>query len=150
MTARMAGWWNEEPTTMTAFDGRSVACKGDRWVELKIGGERLETKVTVVESIMGNVDVVLGMDVIKQMGGVTVAEGSVQFGRVMCAIVNEEEDGESLGIVDKDFEAKFNGKEWTVRYMWKEGREPTLKGKVAEYEVRLDQKEREAYDREVD
>ena len=150
MTSRMAGAWREAPTVMMAFDGRSVSCRGEKREILKVGGERIEVNVTVVDSVVGDIDVVLGMDVIKRLGGVTISEGVIRFGRVSCAIVARTEDTERRNIEDKDFDAEFDGKKWTVRYKWKEGKEPNLTGTVGEYKLKLSSENREKYEKEVE
>ena len=154
MTAKMAESWTETSTSMIAFDGRSVSCRGNSNVDLTIGGEKITTTMTVVDKIVGNVDVVLGMDIIKRLGGVTVSDGTIQFGRVSCVIVSagceEERKEEDRVIVDKDFEAKFDGTDWTVRYRWKEGEKPKLKNTIAQYTTKLDREKQESYDKELE
>ena len=44
----------------------------------------------------------------------------------------------------------FDGRAWTVRYRWTEGREPELTGSVAEYKAELTPLNREKYDNEVE
>ncbi|GFO16630.1 Pol polyprotein [Plakobranchus ocellatus] len=56
-------------------------------------------------------------------------------------------DGELM--VDKDFEASFNGSHWTVRYNLKLGTVPTLTNHVALYDHGLNGTKKDAFDQEV-
>ena len=71
---------------MVAFDGRVVKCKGVAEASLNVAGIDLNSLFTVVDHIVGNVDVVLGMDVIEQLGGVLVGGDRVQFGNLSCSV----------------------------------------------------------------
>ncbi|GFO16629.1 cellular nucleic acid-binding protein [Plakobranchus ocellatus] len=55
-------------STLVAFDGRSVKCRGVAAATLAIGNELLESNVTVVDKIVGDVGVVIGMDIIQRLG----------------------------------------------------------------------------------
>ena len=66
---------------------------------------------------MGGIDAVVGMDTISRLGGFKVQEKLVQFG-TMCAIACGEK--RRPDIVDKDFEAYFDGESWEVKYFWTE------------------------------
>ncbi|GFN80840.1 hypothetical protein PoB_000734600 [Plakobranchus ocellatus] len=107
-------------STLVAFDGRSVKCRGVAAVTLAIGNELLESTVTVVDKIVGDVGVVIGMDIIQRLGGVLICRNTGQFGGLACAVdcsfqltdmtgstEPHRTDGERM--VDKDFEASFNG-----------------------------------------
>ena len=54
---------------MSAFHGPEVVCKGSAMVELSVSSVKVRQKVTVVGSIVGDIDVVLGMDTISRLGG---------------------------------------------------------------------------------
>ena len=54
---------------MSAFDGRKVRCGGERPVNLEVGGTPVEVSAVAIEHLVGDLDVVLGMDVIEQLGG---------------------------------------------------------------------------------
>ena len=56
-------------------------------VEMVIAKEKVSADVTVVDYIVGRIDVVLGMDVIEKLGGVTVGGKTLQFGKVACSLV---------------------------------------------------------------
>ena len=134
-------------SVMVAFDGRKVKCKGTATVSVNVGGERMQLLVTVVESVVGGVDMVLGMDVISRLGGVRVREGTVCFGEKVCAVVA---DGRQPDIVDTDFEAYYEGGVWTVRYLWNEKGAPTLRNPVSEYPHKLKDQKKQQYEAEVE
>ena len=53
---------------MSAFDGRKVRCGGERLVNLEVVGTPVEVSAVAIEHLVGDLDVVLGMDVIEQLG----------------------------------------------------------------------------------
>ena len=67
-------------SVIVAFDGREVSCKGSANVELCVYGNHTQVDVAVAEEIIDGISVVLGMDVIKSLGGDTVNECGVRFG----------------------------------------------------------------------
>ena len=71
--------------------------------------------------IIDGIDIIIGMDVINEMGGVTIKEAEVKFGDVHCAVAAHWLN--VCKIEDKDFEANFDGEKWTVK--WK-GEPPVL------------------------
>ena len=83
----------EGASSLVAFDGREVECRGRSRVELKVAGVALSVRVIVADNILSGIDVVMGMDVIVRLGGVTVGEGAVAFGRASCAAVTEPGGG---------------------------------------------------------
>lgn len=144
----VSAWWGEVCTK--AFDGRLVKGKGTTNVELVVDGEKVATKATVVDHLVGSVDVVIGMDVIRKLGGVTVGHSKVEFGEgVACASI-ESSKRQSLTVEDKDFEATFDGQVWTVRYYWKEGRAPSLKNRVSLYNPKMEPEMLAKFEEEVD
>lgn len=145
--------WTGEVHTK-AVDGRTVKCKGTAQVELEIAGEYVEAKAIVVDDMVGTIDVVIGMDIIEKLGGLTVGNKTVQFGRVACAVVDEtstrtmQRPGK-ITIHDKDFEATFEDV-WTVKYHWKNGQAPQLKNRIAMYENKMNDATRESFDGEIE
>ncbi|GFS18868.1 hypothetical protein ElyMa_001533100 [Elysia marginata] len=78
--------WTGE-STMVAFDGHSVRCKGVANVTIKVGDSAVNPRVTVVDNIVGDVDAVIGMDVIQKLGGVSFCGREVWFRGFTCAVV---------------------------------------------------------------
>ena len=68
-------------TSALAFDGREVRCYGHDTVELVIGEMTINASVRVIDTLVGDVDIILGMDVIETLGGVTLGDNKVRFGK---------------------------------------------------------------------
>ena len=81
------------------------------------------------------------MDVISQLGGVTIGDGAVRFGSERLAMVAAK-----VGIDDKDFTERFDGSRWVVSWKWIDG-PSTMKSRIAEYAI--NPKLRIAYEDEV-
>ena len=102
---------------------------------LPTGGEVLVSALVVDVRPLG-FDVILGMNGITALGGVTIADGTVSFGvsrETACAAAMGE-----VSIEERDFCAEYdlsNGF-WTVRWKWADGVEPgVLMNGVSEYAV---------------
>lgn len=147
-----------------AVDGGQVHCKGRATIPVSVGGELLWINCVVALSIFSGVDLILGMDVISKLGGVTVTDKSVSFGALknifyfntpvtsgsLVASVVANTCTNVVEIKDQDFTANFDGKLWTVRWHWKQEQPPKLKNKVACYKsVRLPETE-EKFNDEVE
>lgn len=144
--------WEGEVCTK-AFDGRVVKGKGVTEIEFEVDGQKVVTKSTVVDKLVGDVDLVLGMDVVRSLGGVTVGQSTVQFGRgITCSSVQVKAKDEKAGLVihDKDFEARFDGTFWTVKYFWKDGKAPDLKNRISLYDTGMDTSKVARFEKEVE
>ena len=164
---------------MSAFDGRKVRCGRERPVNLEVGGTPVEVSAVAIKHLVGDLDVVLGMDVIEQLGGVTIRSNGVDFGARQCLMARIEgcravskregpggpqqiedpagalqgDDGEAAEICtieDKDFRAKFDGQGWTVTYLFKGDQGPILTNNVSCYDRDLSSCKKEEFEREVD
>ena len=165
---------------MSAFDGRKVRCGGERPVNLEVVGTPVvEVSAVAIEHLVGDLDVVLGMDVIEQLGGVTVRNNGVDFEAGQCLMARNEgcravseregpggpqqiedpaealqgDDGEAAEIYtfeDKEFRAKFDGQGWTVTYLFKGDQVPILTNNVSCYDRDLSGRKKEEFEREVD
>lgn len=130
--------WNQQ------HDGREVKCNGTSIVRLMVRGMSLTIQAIVINKIVTGVDVVLGMDAIARLGGVTVHRNSVRFGGHQGAAGVQFEKGvtgttgldKSCTIEDQDFSAHFDGEKWTVKGAWK-GEPPILNNRVECYEHTL-------------
>ena len=123
---------------MSAFDGRKVRCGEERPANLEVRGTPVEVSAVAIEHLVGDLDIVLGMDVIEQLEGVMVRNDGLDFGVGRCLMTQNEgyravteregplgpqriedpagalhgDDGEAeeiCTIEDKDFRAKFDG-----------------------------------------
>ena len=154
-TSLVDSW--EGKSRMTAFDGREVECRGISWVDLEVAGRLVGVRAVVVDSIVDGVDVVLGMEVIDQLGGVLVAGSKVQFGGEQCLVAARSvslSDGDGRGgicaIQDKDFNAEFDGEHWTVKWIWRDDQPPKLKNKISCYDRQMSGRKREEFEREIE
>ena len=145
-----------------AFDGTCVKCAGSRLINVLVGDRSLRVDAVVVDGIVGDVDVVLGMDVITELGGVTVGSEGVRFGGLSCAVavasstrVDEAKAcSECPGSVaisrieDRDFVANFDGTNWSVEWKWK-SIAPILTNKIDCYDRCLEGTKKEEFEKEV-
>ena len=99
--------------TVKAVDGRDLKFKGARQVEIKVRGVRVKVEATLMNRIIDGIDVIIGMNVINEKGGVTIKEAEVKFGDVHCTVAAHRLN--VCKIEDKDFEANFDGEKWTVK-----------------------------------
>ena len=150
-------------SSMVAFDGREVPCRGMSLAQVVVRGVPVGVRAIVADKILDGVDLVMGMDAIEQLGGVTVAGGEVTFGKPHCAVSQEpaseggEIDGRESGegnrlceIEDKDFHAEFDGERWTVEWKWKSREPPVLRNRISCYERSLSGEARGGFEREVE
>ena len=47
--------------------------------------------------------------------------------------------GNGLTVSDVDFEARFDGEAWKVKWNWKDGEPPELKNRIAAYDGHMEQ-----------
>ena len=98
--------------------------------QLRLSGQKIKLQCLVIDVLSG-FDLLIGMDAIKRMGGVrTGKSGEIEFQRVKEVAAAGVQ--QKLEINDVDFGSKFD-EAWTVRWKWKDGKEPALENKVAEY-----------------
>lgn len=135
-------------------------------VKIRVGDRELDMQALALPNVVEGSDVLLGMDAIQFLGGVSVnANGKVHFGGcggpkgdyragdddASCHGTRPERTSDrqevSLGalrsdqaeivIDDVDFTAVFDGNEWSVRWKWKNSN-PTLTNHRANYHVKPD------------
>ena len=117
-------------------------------------GQRLaDLDCTVAGSLVLGCDMLLGLDGIEALGGVTVRRGVAMFGHLVgaAAVVDQPQDTVAAGprelkVEGSDFQATFQGGKWTVNWKWK-GDPPVMQTSCGEYGVRL--KDRAAYEEEL-
>ena len=129
------------------LNGASTTCSGEVVINVEIGGLKAEAKCLVAPTLVENVEVIMGMDLISCFGGVFVSsDGAAWFGGSQCA-VGAVRKNKGLEIDDNDFKAVFDGVNWTVEWKWVNG-EPMLTNKCQGYRVPSDCKEQ--YEEEVE
>ena len=112
-------------------------------------------KALVVPQLPGDASLLIGMDVIQKVGGLTlsiIANGQVsaQLGPrkldVAAAVSPPKSITPSMVLEDVDFRAEFNGQVWEVEWKWKKN-PPLLTNQVAQYAIK--DNDRDAYNAEV-
>ena len=147
--ASMAGKLGGEGR-VTAFDGSDVLTSGSCCVGIEVEGRSLTVVGVAVEQLIKGIDVVLGMDVIGQLGGLIIRSGNVQFVDKKCAAAVDVQDKDNIcEIKDKDFVAKFDGTDWTVEFMLKNEMLPSLTNKIPCYDRGLDEETKIEFEKEV-
>ena len=71
--------WKKIRQYVVTVDGSQLPCVGKVTTPLSIDGCAIKVNCLVAESIFGDIDVVVGMDVVKMLGGVLVTGDSVVF-----------------------------------------------------------------------
>lgn len=129
------------------MNGEKVSVQFSWDCEVGVCGSRIELNCLVC-SLLPGFDLLLGMDAIQKMGGVTVtAEGKVRSFDV-CG-VSKSWPVDSLHVSDKDFTADFSNGSWCVSWRWiDQNTTPMLRNGVAQY--RMDESVKEAFSEEVD
>ena len=97
-------------SSVIAFDGSVIQCKRRGGLEITVGEVIITVDAIVVERIVKGVDIVLDLDAITQLGGVTIHNGMIKFGHVQitataCADpISELADANDACIIkDTDF-----------------------------------------------
>ena len=103
------------------MNGSEVQSHGTVVKSMQMGDKLLTIKCLCADLLLG-FDLILGMDVIKKLGGVTVTEiGEISFGEKNFELAYGAKVIESpLRIDNVDFIADFNGKRWIVEWKWKD------------------------------
>lgn len=126
---------------VVAVDGTIVPC-GKGYLDLGVGGRKLSVQCLVLDSMLKEFDLILGMDVIERLGGVAVSGNrGVTFGTAAVVIARSnvvlappDGPGEKImEVEDVDFSARFDGTRWTARWKWVVDKEPRTHGTVACY-----------------
>ncbi|XP_043239685.1 uncharacterized protein LOC122390607 [Amphibalanus amphitrite] len=145
--------WRRSAAEVITVNGQRLQCEGAAEVRLAVPGCRaVEVSALVIRERPLGFAVIVGMDAIRSLGGVTVRSPSdvqfgcelfgssvsdVQFGRrsVACAATGEET---GLRIEKEDFVVTFDPtrRRWVMSWKWAGGRAPgKLGGAVDEYPV---------------
>lgn len=144
---------------VTAFNNVRVKCRGKQRVQLTVRGVRVTVDAIVTENILSGIQVVLGMDVINRLGGVSVVNGVVEFVKKIesCNLVVDSPKQEvtdymnkALVVEDKDFIAEFDGSEWMIKWKWKSTERPILKNKISCYDRGLEGNKQRGFEEEVE
>ena len=143
--------WERCSVRVKTVSGQEMRCVGTGTIVLAVAGVgEVAVAAIVVDVRPLGFDVIMGMNGISALGGVTIAEGAVRFGlrhQVACAGATSDGRAENGGTVselrvdEKDFCAVFDPAHcyWTVEWKWADGIEPgVLTNGVSEYAVARD------------
>ncbi|KAI0990630.1 hypothetical protein GJ496_008572 [Pomphorhynchus laevis] len=114
---------SEEGSSVTSdedFDPILTGCSNDR-NEIKghlINDSTLQTNVIVVARRLLNVDIILGMDAIVQLGGVVIDSSGLRFVKSEIHLENRNDTHSVSSYNYEDFELKFDGQKWIAEYKW--------------------------------
>ena len=133
-----SGEWPRGPwQVVTMLNGEKTECGAEAPVELQVGGVLVRNSCLVTLMLVCGVDVILGMDIVKRLGGVCIGKDSgVSWGGKHCAlgVTSASYEGPKMRIQENDFTAEFDGRQWTVEWKWQNG-EPQLSNMCAQYAV---------------
>ena len=151
---------------VVAVDGSRVRCLGESTVSAVVAGVPVRMDCIVAARLVEGVDVILGMDIINELGGMSVYNGCVEFGCVRREA--EVSTGNSISYrkaqhsarkpisyascvartqavaaEHKDFEIEYDvdRKSWTASWRWIGGVQPdNLSNSTSEYSMPHDVK----------
>ena len=134
VTESVCNPWSGQASDVLTLDGKTLRSNGIGTITLAADNvSPVKAEVLVVNSSLLGFDMLLGMDIIRMLGGVRIAQsGNVIFSRTgphACAAIRIEE---------ADFSAEFNEKTraWTASWKWSSKQPPnSLVNKVPEYPV---------------
>ena len=124
-------------TTLLAVDGRLIHNIGEREVEMMVQGRRIKLKCLIMNELLPGYKVILGMDVIRLLGGITIGCDEISFLNSAAVALSDPR----LHIQDKDFDACFNGEDWEVSWKW-HGESPILLNRTSMYNMSPNVEER--------
>ena len=122
---------------VTMLNGEQTMCCGEVLAEFSVNGIIVTSRCLVAAALVCDADVILGMDVIRYLGGVCIgSQSEVSWGHQHCAVgVISHANDRRIHIDDTDFTASFDGEIWTVEWKWLTD-EPKLKNRGWEYPVK--------------
>ena len=105
------------------FDNKKVKCKANSTVKIQKSKTDLALREVVSDDLIDGVEVIIGMDMIHALRGVTVTSNAVRFGELgegmpaTCLLMVEADDisDENFHITHRKFSAYFDEAIWTVK-----------------------------------
>ena len=64
-------------TTLLAVDGRMIPNVGEKDVKMVVNGQIIQSRCLIMQRVLPGYEVILGMDVIQKLGGVTIGSDSI-------------------------------------------------------------------------
>ena len=146
---------------VATVDGRMIFGIGETEVALEIDGKCLDVTCLVMPKLVDSVELIIGMDVINEFGGVVVDSSGAKFvgcmaataelavdrqvcssvpgrrqrpgGVELCGAAAMADLAKEVTISDTDFDAHFDGEKWTVGWKWCGAGPPVLKNHTVKY-----------------
>ena len=123
-------------------NGDGLEVEGYTEIQLSIGDRIMNVRCICAKRMIPGIDIIIGMDVLITIGGVIIDENGVKFNggheeketRKMRNCVAAREEEKTHVIKDEDFEAKFVGTAWKVKWKWK-GTAPEIQGRISQYKM---------------
>jgi hypothetical protein len=124
-----------------SVSGERIPQVGETECDLVIGERTVPnmTVLVVAHNLPGNVSLLIGMDALSRVGGMTLnvdynGRVSADFRSSLVASAVNVRQEPIVVLNDADFSATFNGRNWEVEWKWRNG-PPELKNRVAQYAV---------------
>lgn len=76
----------EGKANLRALAGMEVRCRGEGRIQLTVKGSTMKVQSIVFDEVVNSVNVVLGMDVIVRLVGVTVGDKGLEFKPMFCVV----------------------------------------------------------------
>lgn len=148
----------EESTceNVTMMDGSIVPCYTKQTIELSIKNMKIQVACLVMD-VLNDYELLLGMDAIKELGGVTIDErGAITFGKSWldcntmvktiesnsCKVAVDDTNVEEIVIDDTDFVIVFREGHWKVEWKWQNAKEPVISPSPPNYRIPAEYKEK--------
>ena len=110
VTPEIAEEWNSK-SRITVDDSRDVDCKGISLAKLVVSEMKLNINAVVMDRTVEGID--MGMDAVRQLGGVLFNSDGVEFGAAKSAVAvhlskdcEVGKEKEKIVIEDQDFQAE--------------------------------------------
>lgn len=127
---------------VSQMNGERVWCEGKASCNVKIKRHSVRVECIVSRSLLDGFQLLIGMDVINKLGGVTVSGcgRSVRFGCESLSLEQEADNSAATAVANEefstnDFTAVFSGGEWRVKWNWLNQKPPQLNREVSNYKV---------------
>lgn len=115
------------------MNGSVARCSDSADVRVTVGGEAISLNCLVSDMLPGY-SMLLGMDAIRQLGGVRIAsDGGVVFGDGIHQVA-----ATAVNMNDKDYQVTFADGVWNAKWEWADGQPAVLTNRVPSYRMSSD------------
>jgi len=103
---------NKSKQTVIMMNGNSVDCSETN-ADLEVEGVKFN-QICLLSDTLPGYKMLLGMDIIVKLGGITVSKGKVKFATSSACTASV------TSIEDQDYSIKFEAGKWVVKWKWNE------------------------------